>query len=143
MDDNVYYPIQLPSSLEIVTDNSKYIYALIPPILFFLSILYVLLYSFFYFYYLIIYLKFIIVTHIRPLATQLYKKGELTEEMYKKKYFDKLSLLRKEEILEKLKVFSIENGNRDIVLLCYERSEDFCHILVTSLNNKETTLAHL
>lgn len=57
----------------------------------------------------------------------LYKKGELTEEMYKKKYFDKLSLLRKEEILEKLKVFSIENGNRDIVLLCYERPEDFCH----------------
>ena len=27
LDDNVYYPIQLPSSLEIVTDNSKYIYA--------------------------------------------------------------------------------------------------------------------
>lgn len=27
LDDNVYYSIQLPSSLEIVTDNSKYIYA--------------------------------------------------------------------------------------------------------------------
>lgn len=27
LDDNVYYSVQLPSSLEIVTDNSKYIYA--------------------------------------------------------------------------------------------------------------------
>lgn len=56
-----------------------------------------------------------------------YKEGTLSKEAYKNKYLDKLAILNRKDILKKLETISAENENRNIVLLCYERPEDFCH----------------
>lgn len=52
------------------------------------------------------------------------KKGTLTEEMYTKKYI--------ELVLNHLDVEKVYNDLNGKVLLCYEKSDDFCHRHIVS-----------
>lgn len=55
------------------------------------------------------------------------KSGVITEKEYVEKYKEKLTYISKEEILSTLKKISEDNFNKDVVLLCYENTEKFCH----------------
>lgn len=55
------------------------------------------------------------------------KGGTLTHEEYERRYKERLSGMVRQEIILKLIQISKQNGGRDVVLLCYERPEDFCH----------------
>lgn len=54
-----------------------------------------------------------------------YKKGEINEEQYVKLYYEHtLSKLNAQDVYNELKALV---GSDDIVLLCYEKSDKFCH----------------
>ena len=55
------------------------------------------------------------------------KEGRITQEQYTERYLSKLAGINKEEVWKGLNKISAQNGNRDIVLLCYEKRGDFCH----------------
>lgn len=55
------------------------------------------------------------------------KNGDITEEEYTIRYKEKLLTVDRQSIIDKLEKLSKDNGGKDIVLLCYEGSEDFCH----------------
>lgn len=63
-----------------------------------------------------------------------YKFGQLDEEEYTKLYLNQLSNIDISYYIEK--IFSL-CGEKTPILLCYEKSEDFCHrhILTQYLNN--------
>lgn len=52
------------------------------------------------------------------------KRGEITKEYYEEQYY-KMLLDRKEQIASNIPY--LKNGERDVVLLCYEKPEDWCH----------------
>lgn len=49
-----------------------------------------------------------------------YKQGTIDELQFSKTFLNYLETLDKQQFLE-------EWGDDDVVLLCYEKSEDFCH----------------
>lgn len=49
-----------------------------------------------------------------------WKDGVINEEEYGEEYFKKLEIVSIEKFIEWV-------GDRDIVLLCYEKSGEFCH----------------
>ena len=53
-----------------------------------------------------------------------YKEGKYSEEDFTKGYKQKLKAIDQDEFVEKLIDLT---GSEDIVLLCYEKSYDFCH----------------
>ena len=54
-----------------------------------------------------------------------YKAGQVTEEEYKEEYSVYLSLnVPWKQVLAKLRVYG---QKQDVILLCYEKSKDFCH----------------
>ena len=55
------------------------------------------------------------------------KNKTISVEEYTSRYLKKLELLNKEVILERLQEISKNNNNRDLVLLCYETPDKFCH----------------
>lgn len=55
------------------------------------------------------------------------KDGRITEEQYRERYKAKLAGIDKEKVWKDLKNISARNGNRDVVLLCYEKAGSFCH----------------
>ncbi len=61
------------------------------------------------------------------------KRGEITKEYYEQKYYEML-LSRKEQIENNIPY--LKNGEKDVVLLCYEKPDDWCHrhILARFLN---------
>lgn len=52
------------------------------------------------------------------------KTGEITEAEYDQKYKEKLAKLDKATIMKKIEALA---GEKDAVLLCYEKDGDFCH----------------
>lgn len=62
-----------------------------------------------------------------------YKNNEISQEGYSQIYFKFLK-----ENWNNLKDFIILNKNKNIVMLCYEKSSDFCHrhLLCKFLNDK-------
>ena len=73
-----------------------------------------------------------------------YKNSQQTDadkEHYKQRYIDEVLCIYRfhpEYLINLLAYFSSENNNSDVVLLCYERPEDFCHrhILAEWLNER-------
>lgn len=63
------------------------------------------------------------------------KRGEITKEYYEDQYY-KMLLDRKEQIANNIPY--LKNGERDVVLLCYEKPNDWCHrhILARFLNTE-------
>jgi uncharacterized protein YeaO (DUF488 family) len=61
------------------------------------------------------------------------KRGEITKEYYEECYYQML-LDRKDQIAQNIPY--LKNGERDVVLLCYEKPTDWCHrhILARFLN---------
>ena len=55
------------------------------------------------------------------------KSETLSYQDYERIYKERLKNLDRNEILAKLEKISHMCGDRDIVLLCYEVPEDFCH----------------
>lgn len=55
------------------------------------------------------------------------KTGTITEEQYKREYLERLSVMDKSYILNRITEISNMNGSKDVVLLCYEKPGDFCH----------------
>ena len=61
------------------------------------------------------------------------KRGIIDEEEYTKKYIEALNKLDRPTIIEKIYLAAInsssipERQNRDIILLCYETPDKFCH----------------
>lgn len=55
------------------------------------------------------------------------KNGEISEDEFRDIYSEQLSKLDASVILDKLQYFSEQNNNKDVVLLCYEGSNKFCH----------------
>lgn len=55
------------------------------------------------------------------------KSGKITWLEYTTRYKAKLASLDRNAILQRLNQISAANGNRDIVLLCYENPRDNCH----------------
>ena len=51
-----------------------------------------------------------------------YKAGEVTQDAYIKEYTQQLDHMRWGGLMKKLKTYG-----DDVVLLCYEKSSDFCH----------------
>lgn len=62
------------------------------------------------------------------------KRGEITKEYYEQKYLEMLES-RKQWIAENIPY--MKNSEKDIVLLCYEKSDEWCHrhILAKFLND--------
>lgn len=56
---------------------------------------------------------------------QQWKKGEITNEQYMQKYRFHLDTLDNNELKKDFQLYNVE-GN-DCVLLCYEKTGDFCH----------------
>lgn len=62
-----------------------------------------------------------------------YKNSAQTDadrERYKQRYIDEVLCIYRfhpEYLINLLSYFSSENNGSDVVLLCYERPEDFCH----------------
>lgn len=54
-----------------------------------------------------------------------WKSGQTSDIQYTKKYRNWLNSLNKQEIKDVLK--ELENEDRDIIFLCYEKPGDFCH----------------
>lgn len=52
------------------------------------------------------------------------KRGEISKEYYEEQYY-KMLLSRKDWIAENIEF--MRNGEKDIVLLCYEKPNDWCH----------------
>ena len=52
------------------------------------------------------------------------KRGEITKEYYEECYYQML-LDRKDQIAQNIPY--LKNGERDVVLLCYEKPTDWCH----------------
>lgn len=69
-----------------------------------------------------------------------YKRGEINKEQYAEEYLEFLKQLEKECNLDIYEWYlTIEKKeNKEVVLLCYEKGEDFCHrhILSKYLENK-------
>lgn len=69
-----------------------------------------------------------------------YKRGEINKEQYTEEYLEFLKQLEKECNLDIYEWYlTIEKKeNKEVVLLCYEKGEDFCHrhILSKYLENK-------
>ena len=69
-----------------------------------------------------------------------YKHGEINKEQYTEEYLEFLKQLEKECNLDIYEWYlTIEKKeNKEVVLLCYEKGEDFCHrhILSKYLENK-------
>ena len=67
-----------------------------------------------------------------------YKYNGISQEEYKIRYLNELSRPAAMRSIEKLKEMT-ETSDRDIILLCYEVSEDFCHrhLLADFLNQYE------
>lgn len=69
-----------------------------------------------------------------------YKRGEINKEQYIEEYLEFLKQLEKECNLDIYEWYlTIEKKeNKEVVLLCYEKGEDFCHrhILSKYLENK-------
>ena len=55
------------------------------------------------------------------------KNGSLDKEAYERIYRDKLKRLDKDHIIQVLNDISQRHQGRDLVLLCYEKTGDFCH----------------
>ena len=57
-----------------------------------------------------------------------YKAGRLSVEEYSKQYIQYLdNNVKWGKVMKKLKEISAKNDNKDLVLCCYEKPEDFCH----------------
>ena len=57
-----------------------------------------------------------------------WKQGEITEEEYKEQYTQFLDNdVQWSKVWKKLKQISTKYKNSDLVLCCFEKSEDFCH----------------
>ena len=69
-----------------------------------------------------------------------YKRGEINKEQYTEEYLEFLKQLEKECNIDIYEWYlTIERReNKEVVLLCYEKGEDFCHrhILSKYLENK-------
>ena len=63
------------------------------------------------------------------------KRGEITKEYYEQEYLKSL-YARKDQIAQNIPYF--QNSDRDIILLCYEKTGDWCHrhILADFLNKE-------
>lgn len=61
------------------------------------------------------------------------KRGEISAEEYEDRYIQML-VDRKDQIAQNIPY--LQNGERDVVLMCYEKPEDWCHrhILAAFLN---------
>ena len=55
------------------------------------------------------------------------KKGLMDLDEYTVKYKEKLNKLGREYLLNRLNEISEENGGRDLVLVCWEAPDKFCH----------------
>ena len=55
------------------------------------------------------------------------KQGTMSFEEYTEKYMAKLEALGKDELMRRLEEISARNGNRDLVLVCWESPEKVCH----------------
>ena len=66
---------------------------------------------------------------------QNYKNGITNEEEYTRRYLSSLETLKKRGYLDKF-VNYLTNHTQDVVLLCYEKPDKFCHrhILANYLN---------
>lgn len=64
------------------------------------------------------------------------KKGIINEKQYTQNYMQQLATLDRDAILEKLREISSANEDKDVVLLCWESRDKFCHrhILAEWLN---------
>ena len=64
-----------------------------------------------------------------------YKNGVANEEEYTRRYLSSLEDLKKRGYLDRF-VNSLNNHTQDVVLLCYEKPDKFCHrhILADYLN---------
>jgi len=55
------------------------------------------------------------------------KRGLISQEEYVERYKAKLDFLNRDEVLSMLREIYHENGDKPLVLCCYERPTDFCH----------------
>lgn len=55
------------------------------------------------------------------------KAGAIDWDEYTRIYKEHLSTLSRDAVLEKLKIMSQEQFNKDVVLLCYENKDKPCH----------------
>ena len=55
------------------------------------------------------------------------KSGEIDEGEYEKLYRNEMSKFDFNLVLETFNRISLNNDGKDLVLLCYEKSGDFCH----------------
>lgn len=68
------------------------------------------------------------------------KDGSISESEFESAYREKLSRLNRDSILRIIKEIVDFTGNEDVMLLCWEKSGDFCHrtILAEWLGNDIT-----
>lgn len=59
-----------------------------------------------------------------PEILKKYKQNEINEQEYEQEYMQYLNTLDAQKVIHHLRKLA---RNKDIVLLCYEKSEDFCH----------------
>lgn len=57
----------------------------------------------------------------------MYKEGLLSQDDYRVIYNEQLSKLDKSALLSQLEELCDKSGKDNIVLLCWEKSQDFCH----------------
>lgn len=70
-------------------------------------------------------------------------KNDNNADAYTKKFNEYLTTLDAESLLKELESISTQNDNKDIVLICYEKSANFCHRhLVANWLNKSNLLSH-
>lgn len=55
------------------------------------------------------------------------KSKTLNWDEYRERYLHQLSFLSRNDVLKMLEKISIENGGKDIILLCWEKPEEHCH----------------
>ena len=83
------------------------------------------------------------ITTLAPNAGLLHRyKTDNDEVNYTKEFNNYLNSLSPENIINQLTFISMQNENKDIVLICYEKSTDFCHRhLVANWLNESKLLA--
>ena len=81
----------------------------------------------------------LILKFLAPRSSTLfdYKKGKIGEEAYARRYLSSIKDVKDNGTLDIL-VNYLKNNSKDIVLLCYESPEKFCHrhILADYLNQE-------
>lgn len=56
-----------------------------------------------------------------------YKEGAINQNEYAKEYKDFMKTVKWSEVIEKLYTISDRHDGADLVLVCFEKSGDFCH----------------